>query len=381
MQTRSRGSSEIPAPRVSPLRLRPAFQTGRCALDGTWDPPPRRLAIFRALKLGDMLCAVPAFRALRAAFPGAEITLVGLPWAREFVDRYRSYLDGFREFPGYPGLPERGEPDVARIPAFLAEMRAERFDLAIQMHGNGSVSNAVTAAFGARVNVGFYEPGRECPDAATFLPYPGRGLELRRLLRLLEHLGIPPRGESLEFPIREEDRRQARRIAGACGLGPRTYVCIHPGASVPDRRWSPGRFAAVADALASRGLSIALTGTSGETGLTREVARAMRAPAIVLAGRTALGPLAALLADASLLVCNDTGVSHLADALRVPSVVVSTGDNPDRWAPADRRLHRVLCRDSGVEPDEVIAEAEALLGGGSSRPIVGASRSGMAAVP
>ena len=73
------------------------------------------------------------------------------------------------------------------------------------------------------------------------------------------------------------------------------------------------------------------------------------------------GPLAALLSAARLLVCNDTGVSHLADALRVPSVVISTGDNPDRWAPADRRRHRVLCRDSGVGPDEAIAEAEDLL--------------------
>jgi ADP-heptose:LPS heptosyltransferase len=159
-----------------------------------WGLPPRKVVIFRALRLGDMLCAVPALRAVRSGFPAAEIVLVGLPWAREFVERYPAYLDGFREFPGDPDLPER-EPDVERLPGFFAGIRAEGFDLAIQLHGSGSVSNGVTAQFGAAVNAGFYPPGGACPDAATFLPYPDRGLELGRLLCLVEHLGLPSRGE------------------------------------------------------------------------------------------------------------------------------------------------------------------------------------------
>lgn len=119
-----------------------------------WSPAPRRILIFRALKLGDLLCAVPALRAIRSSFPGAEIVLVGLSWAREFVERYRSILDGFLEFPGFPGLPEQ-EPDFERLPSFFEEMRAERFDLAIQLHGSGSISNEVVAGFGARINAGF----------------------------------------------------------------------------------------------------------------------------------------------------------------------------------------------------------------------------------
>src|SRR5688572_16862307 len=92
-------------------------------------PLPRRIVVLRALQLGDLLCAVPAFRALRAALPDSEIVLIGLPWARSFVERYPHYLDGFREFPGFPGLPER-PPQLERIAGFLAEIRAERFDLA-----------------------------------------------------------------------------------------------------------------------------------------------------------------------------------------------------------------------------------------------------------
>jgi ADP-heptose:LPS heptosyltransferase len=323
--------------------------------------PPRRIAILRALQLGDLLCAVPALRSLRAAWPEAEVTLIGLPWAKVFVERFRRYLDDFLEFPGYPGLPER-PPLIERIPAFLAAAQARRFDLAIQMHGSGSIVNPLTVLLGAPKSAGFYLPGDFCPDAKSFLPYVDEGLEVCRLLRLTKFLGIETRGDELEFPVREDDHRRLRAIRETADLQPGEYVCIHPGASVPERRWPTSRFAAVAKALAAHGLRIVLTGTREEQPLTRMVARELAAPCVDLAGLTDLGSLAALLSGARLLVANDTGVSHLAAALRVPSVIVSTGKNPERWAPADHRRHRVLCRDNRVDPRAVVREAEILLG-------------------
>ena len=86
-------------------------------------------------------CSVPfRARALRAALPDAEMVLIGLPWARSFVQRFDMYLDGFREFPGYPGLPEQA-PRLERIGAFLDEIQAEEFDLVLQMQGSGRITN------------------------------------------------------------------------------------------------------------------------------------------------------------------------------------------------------------------------------------------------
>src|SRR5690242_177756 len=176
--------------------------------------PPRRVLVLRALQLGDMLCAVPALRAFRAAWTDAQIVLVGLPWARAFVERFDRYLDGFREFPGYPGLPER-EPAIGEIPAFLAAVEAERFDLALQLHGSGLIVNPLLMLLGATRVAGFYPAGQWCPDPESFRPWPERGLEIRRLLSLAEFLGIPTQGEGLEFPIREADRASLASIMGA----------------------------------------------------------------------------------------------------------------------------------------------------------------------
>jgi ADP-heptose:LPS heptosyltransferase len=324
------------------------------------DDPPPRVLILRALKLGDLLVAVPAFRALRAALPRAEIILLGLPWARQFVARFGCYLDCFREFPGWPGLPER-PPDVRRIPAFLAEIQAERFDLAVQMHGSGSFVNELVALLGARRCAGFVEPGGWCPDRGCFLEWPDGGLELRRLLRLVEFLGVPPRGEHLEFPLGVADFEDLACLPGCDGLQRSGYVCVHPGASAAQRRWPAAHFAAVARALRRQGWRVVLTGSAGEAPLTDEVRRALGGEALDLAGRTSLGALGALLAGARLLVCNDTGVSHVAAGLGTPSVVVSTGDNPQRWAPPDADRHRVLVSDNSLTPDEVLRRADELL--------------------
>lgn len=325
------------------------------------EPLPQRIAIVRSLPgLGDLLCAVPAWRSLRAAAPTAQITLIGLPWARTFVERYAAYVDNFLEFPGYPGIPEVYAP-LTKLPAFFASVQQQRFDLALQMHGSGIVSNPFTVLLGARLNAGFYLPGQYCPDADRFLPYPEHEPEVWRHLRLMEFLGIPPQGAELEFPLWEEDESALHTIEEVSNLQTGEYVCIHPGASVVERRWSPSKFAVVADALATR-VQVVLTGTAAEAPLTQAVRESMRSTPIDLAGRTSLGAIAALLSKARLLVCNDTGISHLAAALRVKSVVIFSASDPNRWAPLDRDRHRILSDQTAtpITPAAVMAQVEDL---------------------
>jgi ADP-heptose:LPS heptosyltransferase len=310
--------------------------------------PPQRIAVFRALMVGDLLCAVPALRALKGAFPDAELTLIGLPWARALALRL-PYVDEFIEFPGHPGLPE-ALCDVRALPDFLGRVQARRFDLAVQLHGSGSIVNPLVGTFGARQMAGFYGPGTWVPvdDAGLFCRWPEQGHEIERLLTLTDHMGLPRQGKHLEFPLTDADREELLAIWPDARKLP--YVCVHPGAQLPSRRWDPRRFAAVADTIADSGRTVVLTGSALEAGLAGDIAACMEHTPLNLCGRTTLWTLGALIEGAENVVCNDTGVSHVAAALGTPSVVISCGSDPARWAPLDRARHRVLAHPVPCRP-------------------------------
>ncbi|MBK8904990.1 MAG: glycosyltransferase family 9 protein [Anaerolineaceae bacterium] len=317
------------------------------------------IAVFRALPgLGDFLCIVPALRALRCAFPRATISLIGLAETWPLVSRYTHYIDSFLPFPGFPGLSGKAglpgkaglsgknglerTPHIPEVIAFLSAMQG-RFDLALQMHGSGLISNSFALLLGAPLTSGFFPPEQQCPNERTFLPYPTHFSEVQRYLALLKFLGIASPGKELEFAFRESDELEFATMLQEAPFIATPYVCLHPGASETAKRWSPTGFAQLGDRLAERGFQVLLTGTEQEKPLATAVAETMHHPAINLAGQTTLGSLALLLQGARLLICNDTGVSHLADALHVPSVVIfSPASDPVRWAPHNQQRHRVV---------------------------------------
>jgi ADP-heptose:LPS heptosyltransferase len=321
---------------------------------------PERIAVFRALQLGDMLCAVPALRALRGALPSAHITLVGLPWAAQFVRRYARYLDDFIAFPGHPGLPEQPIPAAHDAASFYEAMRERRYDLAIQLHGSGEISNQIVRAFEARLTVGHTIDDGD--DPGMFARYTAAGTEPERLLRLVEFLGATPQGLDLEFPIGEDDERELAESGLAERIASGNYICVHPGARVRRKCWPPQCFAQVADRLAEEfGVAVVLTGSQREADLTHAVATRMRSPSIDAALPISIGAMAALMRRSRLLVCNDTGVSHIAAGMRLPSVVIFSAADILRWAPANRVLHRSLWDPDGLHVPDVIAHARALL--------------------
>lgn len=251
------------------------------------------ILVLRVLKLGDLLVTVPAMRALRRHWPDQRIVLACQGWLRPVVE-LTGCVDTLLPTFGMAPLPRSvGRPDVA-----------------VNLHGAGPASTRVlTDLEPARLI------GHSGPDWVDDLH------ERDRWCRLLEHAGVPadPADLLLARPA------VASPVPGA--------VVVHPGAAYGSKRWPPDRFARVVADLARQGHDVVVTGSAAERELAETVAERSGARPRVLAGGTGLAELAALVADAALVVTGDTGTAHLAYAYRTPAVMLFGPASPRHWGP------------------------------------------------
>lgn len=318
----------------------------------------KKIAVLRALKIGDMLVSVPFFRALRSTFPKAEISLVGMPWAKNFAKRFNRYIDSFITFPGYPLLPER-DYNLSEVMHFLMYMQQQQFDLFIQLQGDGSVVNPLVELCGAKLTAGFYPSFTQRPHSPHFFLYPYQLPEIKKNLFLLEQIGVPTQGDYLEFPLTKAEEKQFQTNFQKWGIKS-NYALIHPGASVSERRWEIDKFIRAAKFLAGLNVPIVVTGSVAEKNLADLITQ--KVEAVNLAGQTDLAQLALLIKNSQLLIANDTSVSHLAAAFETPSVIIShlSPEETKRWRPLNHKLHRVV-RAGTDDVSQVLDEIKQLM--------------------
>lgn len=335
-----------------------------------------RIAVLRGGGLGDLMYALPAVAALKAAYPGATVTLLCTPVQAELLAQTVGPVDEAVILPFAEGV-RPGPEDDGEAERFFAEMRTRNFDLAVQLHGGGRYSNPFLLRLGARHTV-----GTRTPDAAPLertVPYVYYQHEPLRALEVAGFAGAPPRQlEARLEPLPELRQQLARDLALDNGdFRDQGVLVIHPGATDPRRRWPAERFAAVARRAADDGFRVYVVGDSSEKELAEAVVElavghaadgahsadgqpAVESPAVEsLAGKLSLGELAALLAGSSVVVANDSGPRHLAQALGTPTVGVYWVGNALNAAPLGRSLHRMRlgwvtrCEVCGVDVTQV----------------------------
>jgi ADP-heptose:LPS heptosyltransferase len=271
--------------------------------------------VLRPLGLGDLLTGVPALRAVRVAVPGHRLVLATTA-ALEPLARLIDAVDEVLPARELEPLDWSGPPP----------------ELAVDLHGKGPASHVVVADL---------QPSRLLTFASAGFPGPSWVAdehEVHRWCRLVsEGLGVAADPDALDLAV----PAGAPPVSGA--------ALVHPGAAYPGRRWPADRFAEVARHLATAGHDVRITGGPGEVELARSVALAAGlGESAVLAGRTSVLELAAVVAAARVVVSGDTGVAHLATAYRRPSVVLFGPVAPALWGPPPRPQHVVLWHGDGT---------------------------------
>lgn len=283
----------------------------------------RTVVVLRALGLGDFLTGVPALRALADAFPDHR-RLLAAPVALAPLARLCGAVDEV--------------VDTSADGVLDASLHGA--DVGVDLHGRGPESHRRLLAAGPRRLIAFRHA--EVHESEGMPEWRPDEHEVERWCRLLREHGLD--GDPSRLELRRPPLVPHRRFWGA--------TLIHPGAASPARRWPAERWAEVAAHERRHGRTVVVTGSADEREAAEAVAARAGVPAAdVVAGRTSLLELAALVAASGRVVCGDTGVAHLATAYSRPSVLLFGPVPPSQWGPpGGSRLHRVLWHGTTGDP-------------------------------
>jgi len=283
--------------------------------------------------IGDAVMAIPTLSALRVRFDGAQITLLAKPSVAALfehhpdVDRVLVYEDKGRH---------HGVIGMWRL---IRSLRKERFDLAFLLQ-NAFEAALIAAGAGIPARVGYAADGRSFLLTRSLqkkdAPHHQRKAYLA-LMKLVDGLSFagPP-----FLVVTEEEGNTASELLDSFGIkGEDCLIGIHPGAAYGSaKRWFPERFAVVADQVADRfQAKVVVFGGPLETGIAGAVQKAMKTPSLLLAGKTSLREMMALMTKCRLFITNDSGPMHVASSLGVPVVAIFGPTDPTRTSPAGKQ--------------------------------------------
>ena len=353
------------------LRLLSGFRRNRPFSPGT---SPRILVIRQHNQLGDMLCAVPLLKALRARYPSAFIAVMASRVNYSVMLNLRFVNELIRydktEFIGKEG------GSLFRFPGFVKGLRELRCTIAVVP---STVSTSFTSDLfawlsGARLRVGAGSIDGTSNPSAFFFTHPQEldwrdrqsVHQVRRNLEIWpEPLPVPD--FSLEITLSEHRLIDGKSFVDNIKGPLEKVVVYHPGAGKVPNRWPAKSFAEVANELSKSEHSAVLI-TSGP--MDQEPVAAMVAG---LAGdyhvvdNEPIRRVAAILHAVDLVITNDTGIMHVAAGVGTPVLSLFGPTDPAQWAPIGER-HRYIRGEGGnianILQDDVVRNAREMLQSG-----------------
>lgn len=292
----------------------------------------RRILVVATTALGDAVMSTPAIRALRQAYPAAQMEALVSRRARPALEGL-PHLDGLVDYPG----------KFRGVGSLLARLRAGRYELGVVLHANDPDIVPLLYLAGIPHRIGWAESRMAFLLTRTAPTRSAGGHFITQRLRVAEAAGGLPAGAAMDWAITPAEEAAAGAFLAGRGVPlNRPLVALSPGGSRPSRRWSAEGFAAVGRTLATEdGATLLVFGSEAEAELVAAVAAGIGVGAISLAGVLGIREVAAVLRRCAALVTNDSGPMHVAFALGVPTVAL--------FGPGDMSLHGPLEHHLGAD--------------------------------
>ncbi len=287
--------------------------------------------------LGDAVMSLPLLDHLRATCPTTSISIASRPQYAGLWEMQPGVHEVIR-FDGFD--PNLTLGDITR---FVRTVRQRAPDAVFILPG-GIEFALFHALAGVRTRVGYdFDHRRPLLTHPVRVPHDFRARHLSESyldLGCLVGSVTPTRPRLRISPDGEDGSGTPDPWPAARG---RLRVLFHPWATYgPAKRWPPKRFAELGERLAERlGAEIVLVGTADARGVATEINRLMHQRTLDLTGRTPIVELCALMRGSALMVSNDSGPAHLADALDLPLVVLFGSSSPPWTGPRGERSETI----------------------------------------
>jgi heptosyltransferase-1 len=301
-----------------------------------------RVLIVRLSAIGDVVHTMPCAAALKRSFPHIHLT-----WAVEDrcapIVEENPYVDAVFSIPRHRWRKSRLQPQTWReFFSHIRDLRASRFELALDLQGLMK-SAFVAKASGAKQRIGYHWQREGARMFVKPIPAsPESKHVVQQYLDVVRSLGAVAEPIDFGLAVNPEAKATVQCKLKELGVDGR-YAVINPSAGRKDKRWPPERFAQVVDFLEAEGLRTVLVGHTSDAPLEKEIVASSRATVRSLVGKTDLKELTAILSQATVHLCGDTGSGHIAVALGVPIVALYGPTNPERSGPYGQ-LNAVISR-------------------------------------
>jgi predicted lipopolysaccharide heptosyltransferase III len=288
-----------------------------------------KILFLQLKRIGDLILTTPAIAALDKSFPDAHVTLVV---SNECAHLLPAISNVHRILIARRNLRDLG---------LFSSIAGRKFDYCIDFTRNDR-SAFLTLLSGARKRIASYRV-RDQSKTRARLYTDLVGIRVRDMhtidynLALLEPLGVraASTGPQLDLPKTAHEKAEALRRGSKIT---RPYVILHPGSARREKLWEPARWAELVRHFGqNKDFHLVLTSgpSSDEQAHVAAITKLAQNQTIDLSGKTDLLTLAALIAQAQLLVTVDSAPVHLAAATHTSQVILFGPTNPFHWRPRE----------------------------------------------